>query len=295
MIDIKRLGGFADEAADKIEGQVEALKELGWSNIELRAVDKKQLADLTESEFDHTLECLEENNIKVFSLGSNIANWGQSILSPFEDTKTLLEKTLKRAVRLKAEYIRIMSYSILTDSNKRVLANQMETERFKRMNYIVSSCLDAGIVPVHENCFTYGGLSYEHTLRLLDNVKGLRLVFDTGNPPIDIDVRSGYPYSYQNSYEFYQNVKEFISHVHIKDSYVTEDKAEHYTYPGEGKGDVLRIVEDLEKSGYKGYYSMEPHMAVVFHNSHISSTESVRHDNFVTYGKKFIELTNQIH
>ncbi len=291
MLDIKRLGGFADEAADSIEGQVEVLKCLGWSQIELRTVNKKQIADLSEKEFDHTLEVLNDGKINVMSLGSNIANWGQSILSPFEETKELVAKTLPRAVALKAEYVRIMSYSILTDDRKRILDNQFEEERFKRLNYIVSSFLDKGIVPLHENCFTYGGLSYEHTLKLLDNVKALKLVFDTGNPPIDVDARSGYPYRYQNSFEFYSNVKQFIAHVHIKDSYIDKASNECYTYPGEGKGDVLQIVNDLEESGYKGYYSMEPHMALVFHNSAIKHSEDERINNFIEYGKRFMKLT----
>ncbi len=291
MLDIKRLGGFADEAADSIEGQVEVLKCLGWSQIELRTVNKKQIADLSEKEFDHTLEVLSDNEINVMSLGSNIANWGQSILSPFEETKELVAKTLPRAVALKAEYVRIMSYSILTDDRKRILDNQFEEERFKRLNFIVSSFLDKGIVPLHENCFTYGGLSYEHTLKLLDNVKALKLVFDTGNPPIDVDARSGYPYRYQNSFEFYSNVKQFIAHVHIKDSYIDKASNECYTYPGEGKGDVLQIVNDLEESGYKGYYSMEPHMALVFHNSAIKHSEDERINNFIEYGKRFMKLT----
>ncbi len=291
MLDIKRLGGFTDEAADSIEGQVEVLKCLGWSQIELRTVNKKQIADLSEKEFDHTLEVLSDNEINVMSLGSNIANWGQSILSPFEETKELVAKTLPRAVALKAEYVRIMSYSILTDDRKRILDNQFEEERFKRLNFIVSSFLDKGIVPLHENCFTYGGLSYEHTLKLLDNVKALKLVFDTGNPPIDVDARSGYPYRYQNSFEFYSNVKQFIAHVHIKDSYIDKASNECYTYPGEGKGDVLQIVNDLEESGYKGYYSMEPHMALVFHNSAIKHSEDERINNFIEYGKRFMKLT----
>jgi xanthine phosphoribosyltransferase len=37
---------------------------------------------------------------------------------------------------------------------------------------------------MHENCRNYGGLSHQHTLKLLDNVPELKLVFDTGNPPM---------------------------------------------------------------------------------------------------------------
>ncbi|NLK13876.1 MAG: hypothetical protein GX313_03865 [Spirochaetales bacterium] len=44
---------------------------------------------------------------------------------------------------------------------------------------------------------------------------------------------------------------------------------EHYTYtfPGEGRGDVRDILIALHQDGYKGYYSIEPHIEVVFHDS----------------------------
>ncbi len=294
MENVLRLAGFADEAADSIEGQCAVLRHLGWSNIELRAVDGKQVADLSEDEFDHVLTTLEENGISVCSLGSNIANWGQSILSPFEDTKSLVERTLPRAKALGAKFVRIMSFKIQTDSEGRVLADQNEEEIFRRLRYITNAFSDEGILPVHENCFSYGGLSYEHTLKMLEHVPGLRLVFDTGNPPIDVDVRTPFPYSYQSSYEFFKAVRPYISHVHIKDSWKGEDGTEHFTFPGEGKGDVEKIVTELERDGYDGYYSMEPHMAVVFHDKSVHSSEKVRSENFYEYGRRFEALLDKV-
>lgn len=288
-----RLMGFADEASDTIEGQCAVLKTLGWSNIELRTVNGKQIVDLTDEEFSHVLETLSTEGISVVSLGSNVANWGQSILAPFEDTKALVRKSAERARLLGAKFVRIMSYAILTGEGRRVLDDQKEEERFSRLRWLTDEFGKVGITPVHENCFTYGGLSYEHSLKLVENVPGLKLVFDTGNPPIDVDVRTPYPYVYQNAWDFYRAVKPYIAHVHIKDSYV-EDGREIYTFPGDGKGDVKRIVSDLEKSGYKGFYSMEPHMAVVFHDKSVAATEETRMKNFVEYGERFTSLLGEI-
>lgn len=287
------LAGFADEAADSAEGQIRATKALGWSSIELRTIDKKQIADLNESEFQTLKAKLEEAGIGVCSLGSNIANWGQDINSPFEDTRRLVKILVPRATALHASCVRIMSYSILKDESGRILPDQKAPERFRRLRYVTDAFLDAGITPVHENCFTYGGLSYEHTLELLDNVPGLKLVFDTGNPPIDIDIRTEYPYSYQNSYEFYTAVKDHIAHVHIKDSYV-EDGKEIYTFPGKGCGDVEKIVADLLESGYGLYFSIEPHMEVVFHNSGVKSSDEMRMANYIEYGKCFEAMLEKL-
>ncbi|MGN1190079.1 MAG: sugar phosphate isomerase/epimerase family protein [Candidatus Ornithospirochaeta sp.] len=289
-----RLMGFTDEAADSIQGQCNAVKALGWSNIELRTVDKKQIVDLTDEEFANVMDTLSKEGVSVCSLGSNVANWGQSILAPFEDTKSLVKKTAERAALLGAKFVRIMSYSILQTEEGRVLEDQKEEERFERLRWIVDTFMDKGVIPVHENCFTYGGLSPEHSLKLVEKVPGMKLVFDTGNPPIDVDLRTPYPYYYQDSWEFYTAVKPYIAHVHIKDSYKDENRVEHYTFPGEGKGSVKRIVADLEKSGYTGYYSMEPHMAVVFHDKSVSASEKARTDNFIEYGKRFMSLLESI-
>lgn len=289
-----RLMGFTDEASDSIKGQCEVVKALGWSNIELRTVDKKQIADLSEEEFSSVLDTLSKEGVSVCSLGSNVANWGQSILAPFEDTKALVKKTAERASALGAKFVRIMSYSILQTEEGRVLEDQKEEERFERLRWIVDTFMEKGVTPVHENCFTYGGLSFEHSLKLVEKVPGMKLVFDTGNPPIDVDVRTQFPYSYQDSWEFYSAVKPYIAHVHIKDSFKDNSGVEHYTFPGEGKGEVKRIVSDLEKSGYSGFYSMEPHMAVVFHDKNVHASEEARRDNFIEYGRRFMDLLKSI-
>lgn len=49
-------------------------------------------------------------------------------------------------------------------------------------------------------------------------------------------------------------------HVHIKDGEPFDDPLAHdwkYTWPGEGKVPIARIVRLLEESGYKGYFSLE--------------------------------------
>jgi len=152
--------------------------------------------------------------------------------------------------------------------------------------------LDQGMTPVHENCHAYGGLSYNHTLRMLEHCPGMKLVFDTGNPPITIDADSPFPYTAQNSFEFYNAVKEHVVHVHVKDAYWSSDleKVEHYTFPGEGQGDARKILAALQQDGYKGYYSIEPHMEVVFHDSKAVSTKDRRIANFVEYGRRLERL-----
>ena len=46
------LTGFADEAALDLDGQIAATKELGWTNIESRAIGGVNIHDLSDEAFD---------------------------------------------------------------------------------------------------------------------------------------------------------------------------------------------------------------------------------------------------
>ena len=44
------------------------------------------------------------------------------------------------------------------------------------------------------------------------------------------------------------------------------------------------------KNGYDGGFSMEPHMAVVAHDSSVKSEADIRFANYVEYGRRFEKL-----
>jgi sugar phosphate isomerase/epimerase len=144
---------------------------------------------------------------------------------------------------------------------------------------------------VHENCMNFGGMSWKHTLELVENVPGLRLVYDTGNPVFTDDRARPKPYPKQSSWEFYSKVKEYISYVHIKDGVWNEATQNcDYTFPAEGEGDVERIVKDLLAGGYDGGFSIEPHMAVVHHEDTGTTKEEIKYQLYIEYGRRMEEL-----
>jgi sugar phosphate isomerase/epimerase len=283
------LTGFADEAADGLTRQIEATRELGWKNIEARSINGKNIHDISDEEFENVYRELGEAGVGVNCFGSTIANWGVSVDEPFEETLAAVGRAVCRMKRCGAKLIRIMSYSVLRDTEGKALADQKEDERFRRLREIVGRFTDEGITPVHENCLTYGGMSAEHSLRLLENVPGLKLVFDTGNPPLTPDFTKPFPYPMQDSWNFFTAVRPHIAYVHIKDGF-SRGGEEVYTYPGEGEGHVVKIVEDLLRTGYDGGFSMEPHMAVVFHHAEVQSSEDARFQNYVEYGRRFMQI-----
>jgi len=277
------LTGFADEAAPNLEGQMHATRTLGWSRIEARNINGINLHDLPDQDFEIVVAKLHEAGVSINCFGSAIANWACQIADPFDVSLEQAKRAIPRMQRLGAQLIRIMSYAV---TEGRAADDQMEEERFRRLRILCQMFTDSGLTPVHENCMNYGGMSWRHTLKLVENVPGLKLVFDTGNPVSSADRSRPAPQPRQSSWKFYTHVKEHIAYVHIKDGkWDSEKQTIMYTFPGEGDGDVKRIVQDLVKSGYAGGFSIEPHLSVVFHNPSITSTAEAQFANYIKYGK----------
>lgn len=286
------LTGFADEAATGIEGQIKATLELGWRNIESRNVDGKNIHDLSDADFDRVAGRLAEAGVSINCFGSAIANWGKQITDPMDSSLSEARRAIPRMQRLGTKLIRIMSFAVLKD---RAPDDQMEEERFRRLRELLAMFADAGITPVHENCMNYGGMGWSYTLRMLENVPGLKLVFDTGNPVFTPDYAKPKPWPRQSAWEFYSHVKGHVAYVHIKDGRWDEaTQGQTFTHAGEGHGDVRRILKDLLARGYQGGLSIEPHLAVVFHDDKIKSSESVKYDNYVEYGRRVERMISEL-
>jgi len=293
-----RFSGFADEAGAGIEKQISATKELGWNHIESRNINGVNIHDISEKEFDHVCQCLDDNNIKINCFGSTVANWSKDPRKEedFQKSKEELTRAIARMRVLGTEMIRGMSFVHVRDEEPD--APHITKQVFAKVRELVKMCEDAGVIYLQENCANFGGMSYEHTLRLLDAVPSpnFKLCFDTGNP-IFTNRRIGpKPWPKQDSFEFYKNVREFIHHVHIKDGIFIRDSETNifaeceFTYPGEGHGKVKEIVADLLKTGYQGDFSIEPHMKAVFHDTQVHNTDEAKYKTYVEYGKRFMKL-----
>lgn len=282
------LTGFADEAAKDIEGQIKATLELGWTNIESRAIDGVNIHDLSDADFSRVADRLDVAGVRINCFGSAIANWAKPINEPMDSSLAEAKRAIPRMQRLNTKLIRIMSFAVLKD---RAPDDQMEHERFRRLRELHRLFSDAGITPVHENCMNYGGMGWIYTLRMLENVPGLKLVFDTGNPIFTPDYAKPKPWPRQSAWEFYEKVRDHIAYLHIKDGKWDESAQKAiFTHAGEGDGEVRRILADLLARGYNGGISIEPHLAVVFHEGQGGSPEAVKYRSYIEYGRRVEQL-----
>ena len=286
--------GFADEASADLDRQIEATKALGWTNIETRALFGKNLGTISDEEFEIVQRKLEESGVHFNCYGSAVANWANPITESPEKSYQEMRVALPRMQKLGTKLIRIMSFAVPAELKPRSM--EFFDEVVKRLQVIVKMAEDAGVVCVHENCMNWGGLSYEHTLRLCDKLASspaFRLVFDTGNPVFNGDIRGKAPYRKQSSWEFYKNVREFIVYIHIKDAKWNGNQPV-YTFAGEGWGEVERILTDAFATGYDGGISIEPHMNKVFHDPDANVNEKLSFENYVEYGKRLMALVDRI-
>lgn len=287
--------GFADEAADSIDLQIKATKELGWKNIEARGMfQAHNIASITDAEFEELYEKLNVSGVSINCYGSGIANWSKPITEPPDSSYEELLKAVPRLQKLGTKCVRVMSFNVKPEL--KLHSWDYEDEVIRRMEHLVEIAEDNGLLLLHENCNNWGGLSYEHTLRMMDRIQSpaFKLVFDTGNPVFNDDIRGMAPYQKQSSWEFYRNVRELIAYVHIKDGRM-KDGHMVFTFAGEGDGDVIRIFEDLAKNGYDGGFSIEPHMGSVFHDDSVKTSEQYRYENYVEYGRRSEAILKEIY
>ncbi|HKQ37235.1 MAG TPA: sugar phosphate isomerase/epimerase family protein [Verrucomicrobiae bacterium] len=288
------LTGIGDEAANTIEGQIAATKDLGWKHLEMRGVEvaghpKANFHDIPDKAFESAVAQLDKAGVGVYCFGSTIMNWAKKVDDPFELTLAEVKRTIPRMQRLGAKYVRIMSFKPGDDEYK------TPPEVIKRVKEVTQRFLDVGITAVHENCMNYGGMSWQHALELVDKVPGLKWVFDTANPVFNPDRSKAKPWPRQDPWEFWTHVRDHVVHIHVKDATWNPKKNDaDYNWPGEGEGRVRDILKDAFARGYDGGISIEPHMVVVFHDAASKANDDAMRKNFVEYGRRLEKLISEV-
>lgn len=291
MITTRIISGFTDEVSDDLGLQIKVLKELGWRHIDLRTIGGKNVSALSADEFDRVYDQLGENGIDIACFGSTVANWGRDAIKDFDTDLAEMRNSVRHMQKAGVRSIRIMSYKV---AEPVPLDSDVESRIISNIKEIITIAEDNGVVCLHENCETWGGQSYLHCLRLLEEVDSpaLRLIFDTGNPVSMKDVRGDEPYAYQDPFHFYQQVKDFVDYIHIKDA-VVENGRPRYVFPGEGAGKVRETLDDVAASPFDMPISIEPHVSVVFHDPSVQAPFEERWKNFVAYGNQLVEMAGK--
>jgi sugar phosphate isomerase/epimerase len=262
-----KLCAFADESSGKIDGQIDALLRNNIPYLEIRGVDGKNVADLTDEEATTVYEKLTKNGLAVWSIGSPLGK--VDITVDFDEYIKKIERVCQIAKILKAENIRCFSFFKAYDDKDKVL---------EYMQKMVDMGNKYGVRMCHENEKDIYGDTLERTVEILDKVNGLSCVYDPANF-IQVGEKSSDTLSTLHKRAYY---------FHIKD--VIEQTGE-LVPAGEGDGDINKLVADI---AYDKVLTLEPHLKIFDAYKSIDDTEMKNKYVFNTNEEAFDYAVNSL-
>ncbi len=281
-----RFTGFADEAEKSLEGQISTLKEAGWSAIELRLVAGKNVCDLSDDEWSTARAQLEENGIEIVGFGGQIGNWARPVTSDFQKDIDELKRVAPRMRAVRAKFLRIMSWP--NDKDSPWERDAWRDEVVRRLRALAPVAEAEGVILAHENCSGYGE-SPDGFLELAEAVSSpaFKLIIDTGN-------NSLHDNDNESTWDYYTRCRDEIVHVHIKSAKPNPEGGDWITCHVDEDPVQRRILEDLHKSGYDGWLSIEPHIKAAIHAGQDVDDSGEARKVWVEYTQRLEKLVKEV-
>ena len=236
------ISAFSDEYAVSFDEQLAAMKRLGISHIELRIVNGKGVADLTDADFKYVKEKLCEYGISVSAIGSPIGKI--RLDGDIEGHMLAAERLVSLARELGTDKMRIFSFYAPEGRD----ITEFKSEVISLLERLISIADKHGVTLCHENEAKIYGDTPERCLELLEHFGGrLGCVFDMGNFALDgID-----------SLRAYAMLRPYVKYFHVKDSL----SAGAIVPPGCGEAHIKEILDlHSAKSDAPFFITLEPHL-----------------------------------
>ena len=237
-----KITGFADEMSDDLQRQIDGLRSLGMSYVEMRGVDGNNLIYHSDEKVREIKKRLDDAGIALSACGSPLGKI--DISDPFGPHLEALRRAIDVAHRMGTKQIRMFSFYVPAAERK---AHQAAV--FHRMEKMIRCAEENDAVLLHENeKGIYGEMAAE-CLELMRAFSGdhFRAIFDFAN-----FVQAG-----QDTLEAYEMLKPYIAYIHVKDA-LAENGA--VVPAGMGDGHVAEILKKLSAAGFDGFLSIEPHL-----------------------------------
>ena len=265
-----KLCAFADEAGEALDVQIAALKRNGISLIELRNVNGKNVADLTDEEAVACYEKLKENGISVWSVGSPL---GKVKLADAEDHMAKVRRVCELAGLLHTKKIRMFSF---------LEANEDGDTVKRYLKKMVEIANEYGVLMHHENEKGIYGDTLSHVLDLVGaNIEGLQFVFDPAN-----FIQCG-----EMIDEALDALFDKTAYFHIKD---VERATGQLVPAGHGNGEIALMAERIAASARDAVMTLEPHLKVFAGYAQIDDTEMKTKFTYATQDESFDAAANAL-
>ena len=253
-----QLSAFADEASKQLDLQLEALRRNGINRIELRGVDGKNVADLTNDEAAAVRKKLDAAGVELSSMGSPFGKY--PIEAEFDKHLTAFKRGLEICDILGTKRIRMFSFHIPAGD----AAASWRGKVIDQLGVMLEEAEKAGIFLAHENEKGIYGDTAERCLDLAETFAGkMGCSFDPANF-IQCGVKP---------IEAYPMLEKWITYMHIKDAMMADGAV---VPAGCGDGSVGEILKKLGAKADAMTLTLEPHLAG-FVGLGALQTEEVKH------------------
>jgi sugar phosphate isomerase/epimerase len=240
------LSGFADEISPDLDEQLAVLAAESISHLELRSAWSTNVANLDDAQVARLRRELGDSGVRVSAIGSPIGKIG--IDAPVEPELERLRRVAAIAGELGTTLIRVFSFFIPQGRDP----SRYRTTVIDRMAALAAVAAEHGLVLAHENEKEIYGDRPERCADIIATVgsPALRATFDAANF-VQCGVR---PHS-----DAYNLLRPYLVYVQIKDALTTTGEV---VPAGQGDGQVRETLAELRDSGFEGYLSLEPHLAM---------------------------------
>jgi 3-dehydroshikimate dehydratase len=245
------LAAFADEISPDLDAQIQTCRKYGITHVELRGVAGKNVLDFDRPMRADIKRRLADNGLAVIGIASPIGK--VKLSEPFEPHFERFQIAVELAEFFDAPFIRVFSYYEAFPHGREEVIHRM----MKKVEYVQRYCP----VLLHENekdIFGERGAQCLDLHRSIDSPK-FRAAFDFAN-----FVQAG-----EDPLDNWPLLKPYTVHIHVKDALRGSGKV---MPAGEGDGHVGEILRDAYVSGYRGFLSLEPHLAAAGQFSGFSGT-----------------------
>ena len=255
-----RLSAFSDEAGSSIQEQIAAMKRNGISLTELRSIDGKNVSVFTKEEAEAYQKIFEENGISVWSIGSPLGK--TDIDTDFDEYCKLVEHVCELAKIFKTDKIRMFSFFNTKGKDEKVFAYLQKMMEIGDKH---------GVQMYHENEKDIYGDVAERVLKIMQNVKGLKYIYDPANY-LQCDEPAEKTLALFHKTTDYFHIKDVIS-------------ATGALVPaGHGDGDIPKLVEMISDDKV---LTLEPHLALFDAYKSIDNTEMKHEYVYATPNEAF--------
>jgi sugar phosphate isomerase/epimerase len=240
------LSGFADEISPDPAEQLAVLAAENITHLELRSAWSTNVADLSDAELDRFRRSLDDAGVRVSAIGSPIGKIG--IDAPLKPELDRLRRVADVAASFGTPLVRVFSFFVPPGDRPERYRDQV----IERMRALADIAEDRGIVLAHENEKEIYGDRPERCADVIESAgsPALRATFDAANF-VQCGVR---PHD-----EAYPLLRPYLVYLQVKDALAATGDV---VPAGQGDGQVRETLAALRDSGFEGFVSLEPHLAL---------------------------------